>query len=172
MKSYEGVVTLRGDETAVRWRPDGDGFVMTVGDRPVVAEGHPVADATYSITVPDHESVLVAVSRDGQRRYVTANGVTWELDLRRGTGRARPRSAGNDHAMTSPMPGVVIGIDVAVGDRVKKGNVLMRIEAMKMEHAIVAPADGVVSALHFRLGDPVAAGASLAELSNDGEKTG
>lgn len=167
MKSFEGVVTLHGDETTVSWQPDGGGFVMTVGGRSIVAQGRQVSTGTYIVTVPGQEPVRVVVSRDGQQRYVTAGGVTWELSLRRGIGKARPRNAVGDRAMASPMPGVVIGLDVAVGDQVKKGAVLMRIEAMKMEHAIVAPRDGVVSALHFRLGDPVAAGAHLVELSDE-----
>jgi biotin carboxyl carrier protein len=44
----------------------------------------------------------------------------------------------------SPLPGVVLALKAAVGDKVSKGDVLLVIEAMKMENEIMAPEDGTV----------------------------
>ncbi len=44
----------------------------------------------------------------------------------------------------SPLPGMVLGINVSVGDKVSKGDVLLIIEAMKMENEIMAPESGTV----------------------------
>jgi 3-methylcrotonyl-CoA carboxylase alpha subunit len=61
----------------------------------------------------------------------------------------------------APMPGKIVAVRCAAGDRVARGQVLMVLEAMKMEHAILAPADGTVEALRYRPGDQVAEGSEL-----------
>jgi 3-methylcrotonyl-CoA carboxylase alpha subunit len=67
-------------------------------------------------------------------------------------------------SLTTPLPGVVIRVRVAAGARVRAGETLMVVEAMKMEHAIAAPRDGVVAAVHFQAGDRVSEGATLLAL--------
>lgn len=64
----------------------------------------------------------------------------------------------------SPMPGSVLGVNVAVGEQVKAGQVLVLIEAMKMENEIVAPVDGVVENIPVKKGDIVDTDAVLAVL--------
>jgi 3-methylcrotonyl-CoA carboxylase alpha subunit len=66
--------------------------------------------------------------------------------------------------LTAPMPGKVVSFAVKAGDRVKKGQALAVMEAMKMEHTIAAPADGTVAELLFAPGDQVAEGAELLRL--------
>jgi biotin carboxyl carrier protein len=69
------------------------------------------------------------------------------------------------NTVTAPIPGVVLGINVNVGDNVKKGQVLMILEAMKMENEIVAPSDGQVSSINITKGASVNAGDVLVSLS-------
>ena len=57
-----------------------------------------------------------------------------------------------DGAILSPMPGLVISVDVAEGDRVAKGDRLLTVEAMKMEHTLRAPFDGTVGKLQASTG--------------------
>jgi acetyl/propionyl-CoA carboxylase alpha subunit len=71
--------------------------------------------------------------------------------------------------VTSPMPGTVIKVNVAAGDRVAARDPLVVLEAMKMETPLVAPYDGVVTAVHVQHGDRVAAGALLVEVSDGSE---
>jgi biotin carboxyl carrier protein len=59
------------------------------------------------------------------------------------------------------MPGKVIRVDVAAGDEVRAGQVLLVLEAMKMEHTLRAPHDGTVIEVDPRPGDQVEAGAIL-----------
>ena len=70
-------------------------------------------------------------------------------------------------SLLAPMPGSVIRVDVALGDRVTAGQPLLALEAMKMEHEIVATGDGVVSALTVEVGAQVDAGALLAAIEGD-----
>jgi 3-methylcrotonyl-CoA carboxylase alpha subunit len=63
--------------------------------------------------------------------------------------------------LAAPMPGKILAVHVAPGASVKRGQLLLVLEAMKMEHAITAPADGVVEAVNFAAGDVVDEGALL-----------
>jgi len=66
--------------------------------------------------------------------------------------------------LTTPLPGVVVSVPVAVGQKVAAGDVLMVIEAMKMEHNITAPYEGRVEVIHFARGDRVPEASELLEL--------
>lgn len=58
-------------------------------------------------------------------------------------------------SITSPMPGTILDMRVAVGDVVEKNQVLLILEAMKMENEIVAPEAGTIVALHVGKGSTV-----------------
>jgi 3-methylcrotonyl-CoA carboxylase alpha subunit len=66
----------------------------------------------------------------------------------------------------SPMPGQVISVAVAVGDRVAEGAPLVVVEAMKMEHTLRAPRAGRVVALACKVGDRVEEGVELVKLED------
>ena len=76
--------------------------------------------------------------------------------------------AGDAHGevgrLTAPMPGKVVSFAVKAGDKVKKGQALAVMDAMKMEHTIAAPADGTVAELLFAPGDQVGDGAELLRM--------
>ena len=67
--------------------------------------------------------------------------------------------------LTAPMPGKVVSFAVKVGDKVKAGQSLAVMEAMKMEHTIAAPKDGQVQELLYAPGDQIAEGAELLKLA-------
>jgi len=68
-------------------------------------------------------------------------------------------------AVKSPMPGTVTALKAVAGQAVKRGDVLLILEAMKMENEIVAPADGVIAAFRVQAGASVNTGDTLVELS-------
>jgi biotin carboxyl carrier protein len=71
-----------------------------------------------------------------------------------------------ESTVSAPMPGTVIRVLVAPGDRVTARQPLLLLEAMKMETPIAAPFDGTVKAVHASEGDRVAGGALLVELED------
>jgi propionyl-CoA carboxylase alpha chain len=77
-----------------------------------------------------------------------------------------PGSADLVGGLSAPMPGVVIDIYCAVGDRVDKQQPLIVLEAMKMEHLVRAPTAGVVAELRVRTGEHVENGAMLLVLDS------
>jgi acetyl/propionyl-CoA carboxylase alpha subunit len=76
-------------------------------------------------------------------------------------------AGGGESRVTAPMPGTVVRVDVAAGDRVEARRPLLVLEAMKMETPLTAPFDATVTAVHVEQGDRVAGGALLVELETD-----
>ena len=76
---------------------------------------------------------------------------------------AKPAGAGK--AVTSPLPGVIIGVKVNVGDVVKPGQVVAVLEAMKMENDIEAEFGGTVTAVNVAKGDSVLEGAAIVTIA-------
>ncbi|MBT5419540.1 MAG: acetyl-CoA carboxylase biotin carboxylase subunit [Candidatus Cloacimonetes bacterium] len=75
--------------------------------------------------------------------------------------------AGSGDSVKSPMPGVVIKIVAEVGQEVKKGDVLIVVEAMKMENSLIAPRDGVIKTIIVKTGDQVDGSTSLILLEEE-----
>lgn len=78
--------------------------------------------------------------------------------------KAAPASAGSV-TVNAPMPGKILAVKANVGAAVKKGQVILVLEAMKMENEIVAPEDGTIASVNVAVGDSVEAGATLATLN-------
>ncbi|MBR5251044.1 MAG: biotin/lipoyl-binding protein [Clostridia bacterium] len=73
--------------------------------------------------------------------------------------------AGGANTVGSPLPGTVVNVKVSAGQAVKKGDVVMILEAMKMENEINASKDGTVTALHVAKGAKVEQGSPLFDLA-------
>jgi pyruvate carboxylase subunit B len=77
------------------------------------------------------------------------------------SGRPRPSHAGH---VTTSMPGTIVAVIAKIGDKVKAGDAVVVIEAMKMENEIQAATSGVVVAIHVTKGDMVNPDESLLEI--------
>ena len=106
---------------------------------------------------------------------VNVNGTAYEVEIEEMTGTptvaaapvaasAAPAASGAGESITSPMPGNILAVNVAAGDMVKKGQVLMVLEAMKMENEIMAPQDGKVTSVAVAKGAAVESGALLCTI--------
>ncbi|MBT9775426.1 biotin/lipoyl-binding protein [Clostridium sp. MCC353] len=119
---------------------------------------------------------------------ITVNGNVYEVTVEEGTGsaaaaapaaapKAAPKAAAPKAApkaaagaagsviVSAPMPGKILAVKASAGQAVKKGEVLLVLEAMKMENEIVAPQDGTVASINVAVGDSVEAGATIATLN-------
>ena len=95
---------------------------------------------------------------------VTVNGTVYEIELEELTGTAPAPAAAapaGGEQVTAPMPGTILSINVAAGDTVKRGQVLMILEAMKMENEIMCPCDGKVASVNTSKGASVESGTLL-----------
>ncbi len=98
------------------------------------------------------------------------NGVSYNINVADGISAApvaaAPAAAGGAETMVkAPMPGLILRLNIAVGDSVKKDDVLLVMEAMKMENEIFAPEDGIVKEIKVKQGDQLQADEILVVLA-------
>jgi acetyl/propionyl-CoA carboxylase alpha subunit len=151
-----------GDRHEVRYRLDRDGLTVTV-------DGRPLDGAELGTVRADHVELTVAgiarqfsVQRAGDAVYVDSPlGATTLTEAER---FPLPDALAAAGSLLAPMPGTVVRVAVAVGDKVEAGTPMVILEAMKMEHVVAAPAAGVVAEVAVQAGQAVDAGAELARV--------
>lgn len=105
---------------------------------------------------------------------VNVNGTVFEVEIEEMTGApaapaaapapAAPAAPAGGEKITAPMPGTILAVNVTSGSAVKKGDVLMILEAMKMENEIMAPCDGTVTSVAVTKGASVESGTLLCTI--------
>ena len=157
------------DEPASPW-DTADGFQLAGSRRlalPILADGENlVADVAHAASGPAVSIGGIAPASDalaiaaGDAVYVLRKGRQTKVALRDlGLDEAGDGATGG--LVRAPMHGKVLGILVAQGDSVRRGQHLAIIEAMKMEHTLVAPMDGTVAEIAAGEGAQVAEGAKV-----------
>ncbi|HJM30367.1 MAG: biotin/lipoyl-containing protein [Candidatus Thalassarchaeaceae archaeon] len=88
------------------------------------------------------------------------------------TGKKRKRTSKGklSGTISSTIPGKIVSINTDIGNKVKEGDVLMILEAMKMQNEIHAPISGTVSEVNYKPGDSVEANAPLLVITPEGPK--
>ncbi len=115
-----------------------------------------------------------------KRFNITVNGKAYDVAVEEIDGSAAPAPAaapvaasapaasvpatGSGEKVNAPMPGTILDVKVNNGDSVKKGQVIMILEAMKMENDVVAPCDGTVTSVLVKKSDTVNSGDTLATI--------
>jgi propionyl-CoA carboxylase alpha chain len=141
----------------------------------LTVDGHDL-DATAHDLTPDGVALTVdgvtrryAVQRVGTVAYVDGpDGASRLVEHERYPVAAEQVAEGSSLA---PMPGGVVRVAVAPGDRVEAGQVLVVLEAMKMEHAVAAGGPGTVAEVAVAEGDQVETGRVLVVVEADGSPT-
>ncbi|MCH5326165.1 MAG: acetyl-CoA carboxylase biotin carboxyl carrier protein subunit [Duncaniella sp.] len=131
----------------------------------------------YTVKVGDIESNIAKVEVNGMPYKVELEKAEKPITIvqkprpsaapRTDTGAkviAKPQVATAGYQVKAPLPGVVVGIPVKVGDSVKASDTVLVLEAMKMENAIHAGQDGKVTSISVSVGDSVLDGAVLITL--------
>ena len=118
---------------------------------------------------------------EGKMLHVNVNGADYQVELENApvaapvqpapaaqtaapAPAAAPKPAGAGVTVKSPLPGIIISVDVKEGQAVKRGQKVAVIEAMKMENEILAESDGTVTAVFARKGDSVLEGADIVTI--------
>jgi pyruvate carboxylase subunit B len=110
------------------------------------------------------EEVIVETLDEIQVSGSGSTGNSKKKNNNTGSGRPRPSHAG---CVTTAMPGTIVAVKVNIGDKVKAGDGVLVIEAMKMENEIQASKTGTVVAVHVIKGDNVTPDESLLEIQPD-----
>lgn len=110
--------------------------------------------------------LVKAIVTDGENeKFVFIDGNVFKVKTVELTGRRKKRKKESDESdLDSPISGKIIKIAVKKGDKIKKGDVLVIIEAMKMEYLIRAPFKGVVKKVNFNENDQIEIGQTTVDL--------
>ncbi|MDE6206509.1 MAG: acetyl-CoA carboxylase biotin carboxyl carrier protein subunit [Muribaculaceae bacterium] len=127
----------------------------------------------YTVAIGDIEDTSVQVEVNGVPYKVELEAAKKAAPVQAPRPAAAPRTAtgekviaskpaaGGKGSVVAPLPGVVISVNVKVGDEVKAADTVVLLEAMKMENAIRAGRDGKVTAVNVNAGDSVLEGTAL-----------
>ncbi|HHH79959.1 MAG TPA: biotin/lipoyl-binding protein [Thermoplasmatales archaeon] len=140
-------------------------YLVTYDNNTYTVEAEELKPGQIKIKVGDrYIKCVVAEGKNG--KFVFIDGDVFKVKPVPLTGRKKmEKKEGN---LSSPISGKVVRVNVKKGDAVKKGDVLMVIEAMKMEYLIKAPYDGTVKNVNFKEKDQI----ELGEITVEVEKTG
>jgi biotin carboxyl carrier protein len=163
-------VTLDGRDEEVEFRTEGEHLWLDVAGRTLAADFHRLPDGeVYSLLV-DGRSFEVRVVHGENTVEVTHRGVTLPVEVRHPLEKfvqssLRKSDGGSGETIVAPMPGVVVAVRVAVGDRVEAGQAVAVVEAMKMQNELLALRGGVVSEIRVAERTTVGAGQVLLKLA-------
>ena len=126
----------------------------------------------YKFKINGKEYNVAVNGIEGKNADVTVNGVNYQVELENEVAAApaaaapaaAPKPAGAGKKIESPLPGVIVSVDVKEGQAVKRGQKVAVIEAMKMENEILAECDGTITAVHVKQGDSVLEGADIVTI--------
>ena len=138
----------------------------------------------YKFKIGGNQYDVTVNGIEGKLADVTVNGVNYQVELENEVAAApaaaapvaAPAAAAAPAApaaaapaggkkIGSPLPGVIISVDVKEGQAVKRGQKVAVIEAMKMENEILAECDGTITAIHVKQGDSVLEGADIVTIA-------
>ena len=125
-----------------------------------------VEDKWYDVDVGPWEGDRVRVLVDEEPVMVFLEDLLQAKDAATAEADIRPDSTDEvgDNAVRSPLPGVILSIDVGVGDRVSAGGRICVLEAMKMEQELTSSRSGKVKAVRVQKGQSVLIGQTIVEL--------
>ncbi len=119
----------------------------------------------YLVVDGDRRQPAFAVQA-GRDTWVFIDGRVYVVQPDRDGDALQASQRDDEAALAPPMPATVVSIEVVPGQRVSRGDVLVRLEAMKMELAIKAPRDGTIGSVACRPGEFVQPGKPLVELKS------
>ena len=120
---------------------------------------------TYTVDDITIENRVVHLSLNGQRYSV---GIKDEQALLLESLGFTQQLATAQNALKAPMPGKILDVLHQKGDKIKKGDPLVILEAMKMENELTSPSDGEIDLVHVQPGDSVEKNATLIEINTSG----
>jgi acetyl/propionyl-CoA carboxylase alpha subunit/acetyl-CoA carboxylase carboxyltransferase component len=138
-----------------------------------------IGDLVYHINV-DGQDMEVEYVNWGNEIVLKAGGRKYQLQIIPRTNALQCEVDGIPYMLpfdtggmiNAPSPSVVLTVDVHEGQKVKKGDLLLTLEAMKMEMAVTAPEDGTVVGINIKVGEQVAAGQALLDLETESNRQG
>ena len=158
-----------GDEVReVEFKWDDELLIARSGDHVAALDVSQVGDGEALSLLVNGEIFDIVTDVQGQEVTVQVRGERYVVHVVDERERAAAEVAGNKDSgkreLRAAMPGVVVDVKVAVGDKVEEGQTMVVLEAMKMQNPLSSEGPGEVTKVVVSAGDPVAAGALLVEI--------
>jgi pyruvate carboxylase subunit B len=162
-------VSLKGNEHVVDLEEKNGRLSVRFDDRPVDADLTLLhGSGLFSLLLDGHSREMV-LEREGERVFVSLDGERIEVrvqdDVSRALAAFRAAPPSGPSVVAAPMPGVVVGVPVKVGDAIEAGQPVIIVEAMKMQNELAAQAPGIVSEIRVKPGEAVDGGQVLVVLA-------
>jgi 3-methylcrotonyl-CoA carboxylase alpha subunit len=150
--------------TEIEHKPSTQSYRINVDDNSYDVAGRYV-DGELQATVNGHnQRVTILKSLVGYSLFIDGQTIAFDI-AQRDYGDAQDATS-NSH-FNAPMNGTVVDVLVEAGSRVKEGDSLIIMEAMKMQHAIKAPSDGCIVDVFYAKGELVDGGSELLTFTTD-----
>ncbi|ARG17371.1 3-methylcrotonyl-CoA carboxylase [Acinetobacter nosocomialis] len=146
----------------IKFASNEDGFTAEYNGQSYPISGQLLDAHTASVQIGGTQQKL-SFNQSQQGITLFQNGQSYKFTYIRQDFNQADSQADEGH-LKAPMPGVVTQVLVSANHYVKKDDILMTLEAMKMEYTIRAPKDGVIVDSYFQVGDQVKAGDELVEF--------
>jgi biotin carboxyl carrier protein len=138
-------------------------FFVTYDNTEYWVEAEEIKPGQLKLKIGDR--IIKSMITEGDKeKYVFVDGHVFKVKPVELTGKKRTKKK-EEGDLSSPISGKVIGVKIKKGNIVKKGDVLMIIEAMKMEYLIRSPFDGKISKVNFKENDQIEIGQNTVEVT-------
>ena len=156
MKTYKYTINGADYEVVIEQDNEQSAVVTVNGEQVEITK---IPEEKEDTTLAASAAAKLGSTNSGNTNYGVTNSDT--STLRATTPGATNAEGSSAYTATAPLPGVIVSIDVTVGQAISKGQCLCVLEAMKMENNIESEVAGTVSAIHIKEGDSVLEGAPL-----------
>jgi len=142
-------------------------YLVKLGDRQHQVDSQQISENCISLLV-DGKAYTVFITEDKTKRYISVQGEQFCIEETKSESETRSVAEAATlqgiPTISSPMPGKVVKILVREKDKVRKGQGLVIVEAMKMENEIRSPSAGIVRKINFKEGNLVDTADPIIEL--------
>ncbi|RLG43017.1 MAG: acetyl-CoA carboxylase biotin carboxyl carrier protein subunit [Thermoproteota archaeon] len=138
-------------------------FFITYDNTEYRVESEEIKPGQLKIKIGDR--VIKSMITEGDKeKYVFVDGHVFKVKPVELTGKKHTKKK-EEGDLSSPISGKIVSVKIKKGDSVKKGDVIMIIEAMKMEYLIRSPFDGKISKVNFKENDQIEIGQDTVEVT-------
>jgi biotin carboxyl carrier protein len=170
--SRKYTILLEDEEHSVEVKKEGDSYLLKMEGEEhrftLLLNRAPI----YSFLIDDAKVLEADISFNQDSCEMNVRHVPYVMEVfdprTRLVSQSEFGAGGADHGLiTAPMPGKVVDVKVSAGAKVKKGEAVVIVEAMKMQNELPSPFDGVVKEVHVKTGDTVESGQKMVLISKE-----
>jgi len=155
-------INFRNTEYNVEIEKKGDRYRCKIGDNIFNAHFQILNENEIAMNL-ENSDIVSEFIQDRDKTIIYIGGERYEFNEKEET-KGEEENETRENIIKAPMPGLIVKVDAKKGDKVKKGDILVILEAMKMQHEFKSKGDMLVKDVFVKEGEQVEAFATLVEL--------